>query len=183
VGIGVGFALTAGNEYLLTRAEITEVQRAAVWLTGSLNGRGWDEVETVGLGLLAFGPLAVVAQRWLDRLELGDDAAAGLGISVGRTKLAVASLGVVLAALGVAAAGPVGFVAFVAGPIARRLTRSPGACVVPAAFVGALVVVAADLLARRVLAPTELPVGIATSVLGAPYLLWLLTRQIRTGGL
>ena len=92
-------------------------------------------------------------------------------------------VGVALAALGVAAAGPIAFVAFVAGPVARRLVRSPGACVVPAAFVGALVVVVADLAARRVMAPTELPVGIMTAVIGAPYLLWLLTRQARTGAL
>ena len=87
------------------------------------------------------------------------------------------------AARGVAAAGPVGFVAFVAGPIARRMTHSPGASVVPAAFVGALVSVTADLGARRLLAPTELPVGVMTAAVGAPYLLWLLTRQARTGAL
>lgn len=183
VGIGIGFAVTAVNDFLLTRAEILEVQRAMVWLTGSLNGRSWDHVWTVALALLILGPLAVLTQRWLDRLELGDDAAAGLGVPVGRAKLAVVVVGVALASSAVAAAGPIGFVAFVAGPIARRLTRSPGVCVVPAAFVGALVVVAADLAAHRLLAPIELPVGIATSVMGAPFLLWLLTRQIRTGGL
>lgn len=183
VGIGIGFAARAVNDYLLTRAELFDVQRAAVWLTGSLNGRSWDDVRTAAFALLVLGPLAVLAQRWLDRLELGDDTAAGLGIRVGRAKLTLVVIGVLLAALAVASAGPVGFVAFVAGPIARRLVRSPGACIVPAAFVGALVVITADLAARRVLAPTELPVGIATAVMGAPYLLWLLTRQIRAGGL
>ncbi len=183
VGIGVGFAASAVNDFLLTRAEINDVQRAAVWLTGSLNGRSWDHVRTVWLGLLVLAPMAIILQRWLDRLELGDDTAAALGIPVNRAKLSLIMVGVVLAALAVAAAGPVGFVAFVAGPIARRLVRTPSACVVPAAFVGALVVVAADLLARRVLAPTELPVGIMTSIMGAPYLLWLLTRQTKTGAL
>jgi iron complex transport system permease protein len=183
VGIGIGFAVSAVNNYLLTRAEINDVQRAVVWLTGSLNGRSWDHVWTVGLALLVLAPPAILAQRWLDRLELGDDTAAGLGVPLGRAKLGLVLVGVGLASMAVAAAGPIGFVAFVAGPIARRLTRSPGACVVPAAFVGALVVIAADLAARRLLAPTELPVGIATSVMGAPFLLWLLTRQIRTGGL
>jgi iron complex transport system permease protein len=183
VGIGVGFTLSAVNSYLLTRADINDVQRAAVWLTGSLNGRGWDQVRTVAIALVVLAPLTILTQRWLDRLELGDDTAAGLGVPVDRAKVMLVLTGVGLAALAVAAAGPVGFVAFVAGPIARRLTRSPGACIVPAAFVGGLTVVAADLAARRVLAPAELPVGIATAILGAPYLLWLLTRQIRTGGL
>ncbi|MFN3216869.1 MAG: FecCD family ABC transporter permease [Acidimicrobiales bacterium] len=183
VGIGIGFAAASVVDYLITRAEINDVQRAAVWLTGSLNGSTWSDVRTAAIALAVLGPIAVLCQRWLDRLELGDDAAAGLGVPVTRAKLAIVVVGVGLSSLAVAAAGPVGFVAFVAGPIARRLVRSPGACIVPAAFVGALVVVAADLAARRVLAPTELPVGIMTSIIGAPYLLWLLTRQIRTGGL
>jgi iron complex transport system permease protein len=183
VGIGVGFAASAAVDHLITRANIYDVQRAAVWLTGSLNGRGWSHVRTVGIALVLLAPLVVLGQRSLDRLELGDDAAAALGIRTGRTKFALVILAVALAALAVAAAGPIMFVAFVAGPIARRLVRSPGACVVPAAFVGAFVTVVADLAARRVLAPTELPVGILTAVIGAPYLIWLLSRRTRTGSL
>ncbi len=183
VGIGAGFAIEAFIDYLITRANIYDVQRAAVWMTGSLNGRSWDQVRIVGYALLVLGPLAIVMQRSLDRLELGDDTAAALGLRVSRSKFALVCVGVALAALGVAAAGPIAFVAFVAGPIARRLVHSPGACIVPAAFVGALVVVVADLAARRLLAPTELPVGIMTAVIGAPYLLWLLMRQARTGAL
>lgn len=159
------------------------MQRAAVWLTGSLNGRSWDHVRTVGLGLLLLAPLAIVMQRWLDRIELGDDTAAGIGVPVGKAKLSLVVVAVCLVSLAVAAAGPVGFVAFVAGPVARRLVKTPGAAVIPAAFVGALITVVADLAARRVLAPTELPVGIATAVIGAPYLMWLLARQGRIGAL
>ncbi|WP_040491968.1 FecCD family ABC transporter permease [Ilumatobacter nonamiensis] len=181
VGIGAGFAISAAIDYMITRAEIYDVQRATVWLTGSLNGRSWDDVRIVFLALLVLGPLAILMQRNLDRLDLGDDTAAGLGVDVGRAKLSLVLVGVLLAALGVAAAGPIAFVAFVAGPIARRLVSSPRACIVPAAFVGALVTVVADLAARRVLAPTELPVGIMTALIGAPYLLWLLSRQARTG--
>ena len=183
VGIGIGFAASAAVDYLITRAQIYDVQRAAVWLTGSLNGRSWDQVRTVGIALAVLAPLIVVAQRSLDRLELGDDAAAALGVPVGRTKLLLILLAVGLAALSVAAAGPIVFIAFVSGPIARRLVSSPGACVVPAACVGAFLTTFADLAARRVLAPTELPVGIATAVIGAPYLMWLLTRRARTGAL
>ena len=183
VGIGIGFTISASIDYLLTRAEINDVQRAAVWMTGSLNGRGWDEVRIVGIALVVLGPLAILMQRTLDRLDLGDDTATALGVHVGRAKLSLVLVGVSLAALGVAAAGPIAFVAFVAGPVARRLVDSPRACVVPAAFVGALLTVVADLAARRLLAPTELPVGIMTAVVGAPYLLWLLARQARTGAL
>lgn len=183
VGIGAGFAIAAVIDYMITRAEINDVQRAAVWLTGSLNGRSWAEVRIVGFALVILGPMAILMQRHLDRLDLGDDTAAALGVDVGRAKLQLVLVGVGLSALGVAAAGPIAFVAFVAGPIARRLVSSPRACIVPAAFVGALVTVVADLAARRLLAPTELPVGVMTALIGAPYLLWLLTRQARTGAL
>lgn len=183
VGIGIGFATSAGVDYMITRAQIYDVQRAAVWLTGSLNGRNWGHVWTVAVALAALAPLILLAQRSLNRLELGDDTAAALGVRVNRVKLGLLLLAVGLAALSVAAAGPIVFVAFVSGPIARRLVSSPSACVLPAACVGAFLTTVADLLARRALAPTELPVGIATCVIGAPYLLWLLARRARTGSL
>lgn len=183
VGIGVGFAASAVVDYLITRAEIFAVQRAAVWLTGSLNGRSWSHVQTVAIGLIVLGPLAIIMQRWLDRIELGDDTAAAIGVPVGKAKLGLIIVAVSLVSLAVAAAGPIGFVAFVSGPVARRLVRAPGAAVVPAALAGALITVVADLAARRALAPVELPVGIATAIIGAPYLMWLLARQGRSGAL
>lgn len=183
VGIGIGFTAVAGVDYLITRANLSDVQRAAVWLTGSLNARSWNDVRTVGLALLVLTPFIIVGQRSLDLLDLGDDTAASLGARVNRSKLLLVLLAVGLVSLAVAAAGPIAFVAFVAGPIARRLVDSPRACVIPAAFVGAFVTVVADLAARRVFAPTELPVGIATAVIGAPYLIWLLGRRGRTGAL
>lgn len=183
VGIGVGFAANAVVDYLLTRADINDVQRAAVWLRGSLNGAGWQQVGTVALGLLVLLPLALVLQRPLERLELGDDSAAALGIGVGRSKLSLVLVGTALAALAVSAAGPVAFVAFVAGPVARRLTRSPGAAVLPAACAGALLTTVADHVASHAFGSVSLPVGIVTGIIGAPYLLWLLSRQIRTGSL
>lgn len=183
IGIGLGLTAAAGVDYLITRANIYEVQQAAVWLTGSLNGRTWDHVRTVGLALAVLAPLVVFAQRSLDRLDLGDDTAVALGIRVGRAKLVLVVLAVALASLAVAAAGPITFVAFVAGPIARRLISSPSACLVPAACIGAMVMTIGDFAARRTFAPTEFPVGIATAVLGAPYLIWLLMRRARTGSL
>jgi len=183
VGIGVGYALAALTNYLLTQANISDAQRASVWLTGSLNGRSWDHVRPVGAGLLVLLPMAIWMARSLRLLELGDDTAAALGLRLGRTRLWVVVIGVGLAALATASAGPVAFVALMAPPIARRLVHAPGVTIVPTALVGALLTVSADLMARRLLAPLELPVGIFTAVLGAPYLLWLLTRETRTGEL
>lgn len=183
IGIGMGFLVRAGVEYLVIRSEVTELARAAVWLTGSLSGRTWENVAIVGLALGVLGPLAIALEDPLDVLALGDDVAVALGIPVNRLKPALVSIGVGLAALAVAGAGPISFVALMAGPIARRLVRTAGAGIVPAALVGALLVVAADLAGRRLLAPIELPVGVFTAMLGAPYLLWLLVRRTRVGDL
>lgn len=181
VGIGVGAALTALTSYLLTRAEIYDAQRATVWLTGSLNGRGWEHVRPVAFALAALVPVAVALGRPLRLLQLGDDVAKGLGVRVERTRGTLVVSGVGLAAVATASAGPVAFVALVAPQIARRLVRAPEATLVPAALVGAALLLLSDLVARRVLAPTELPVGVVTGVVGAPYLLWLLVRSNRIG--
>ena len=117
--------LVAATQYLLTRAEIFEAQRAVVWLTGSLNGRGWDHVRTVGIAMLILVPIVVALSGRLKVMLLGDDAAKGLGVPVERSRLALVIVAVALAAMAVAAAGPIVFVAFVAAPIARRLTRTP----------------------------------------------------------
>lgn len=180
VGIGVGAVLTSLTSYLLTRAQIWDAQRATVWLTGSLNGRGWEHVQPVGLAMLLLLPLALVLARPLKALQLGDDTAKGLGVGVERYRRYLIVAGVALAAVATASAGPVAFVAFVAPPIARRLTRS-SLTLIPAALVGGLLLLVSDLVARRAFAPTELPVGIITGIVGAPYLLWLLARANRVG--
>lgn len=181
VGIGLNAGLLAVTQYLLTRAEIFEAQRATVWLTGSLNGRGWDHVRPVTIALALLLPLALVLGRSLRLLELGDDAARGLGVRVEPTRAGLILAAVGLAAIGTASAGPISFVALVAPQIARRVVRSPGVSLVPSALVGALLVLVSDLVARRLFAPTELPVGVVTGAVGAPYLLWLLARTNRLG--
>lgn len=181
IGIGVGAVLAAATSYMLTRAEIFEAQRAVIWLTGSLNGRGWEHVRPVSVALLVLAPAVLVLGRHLRLLELGDDTAKGLGVRVEPTRAGLILVGVGLAAVATASAGPIAFVALVAPQIARRLVRSPGASLVPAALVGAALVLLSDLVARRLFAPTELPVGVVTGIVGAPYLLWLLARANRIG--
>ena len=181
VGIGVTAVLTSATSYLMTRAEIYDAQRAMVWLTGSLNGRGWDQVRPLAWALGLLAPVAVALGRHLRMLDLGDDAAAGLGTRVEGVRSGLLLVGVALSAIAVSCAGPIGFVALVSPQIARRLVRGSGAALLPSAAVGAALLAASDLVARRVFAPTELPVGIVTAVVGAPYLLWLLARANRIG--
>lgn len=181
VGIGITAMLGSVTSYLLTRAEIFDAQRATVWLTGSLNGRGWEHVRPVAVVLIVLVPTAIALARPLRLLELGDDTARGLGVRVEVARGALLLVGVALAALATASAGPVAFVALVAPQIARRLTGGRTLALLPAAATGALLLVSADLVARRLFAPTELPVGVFTSILGAPYLLYLLARANRIG--
>lgn len=184
VGIAVAAVCGSITQYLLTRAEIFDAARAAVWFTGSLNGRGWEHVRPVGLALVVLVPAALVLMRPLRSLQLGDDTAKGVGTRVEASRLGLIFVGVGLAAVATASAGPVNFLALVAGPIAKRLTRGSGANLVPAALTGAVVLLASDLVGRRIFAPTELPVGLVTGVIGGAYLLWLLSRanQIGKGG-
>jgi iron complex transport system permease protein len=181
VGIGIGSAAAALTSYLLVRARIEDAQRAVIWLTGSLNGRGWEHVGPVGIALLVLVPVAVALGRGLATLRLGDDVAGGLGTRVTAVRVALVVVAVALAAVATASAGPVAFVALVAPQVALRLARTPGPPLAASAAVGALLVVAADLVGRRGFAAvglpsTELPVGAVTALVGAPVLLWLLRR-------
>jgi iron complex transport system permease protein len=114
-------------------------------------------------------------------MEMGDDAAKALGVPVERTRLTLVVAATALAAAATAAAGPIAFVALAAPQLCRRLTRSSGALVVPAAFMGALLLSASDLAAQRVIPSAELPVGVMTGVIGGLYLCWLLAHEWKSG--
>lgn len=180
-GVGIAAALHAVVNFLMTRADIRTAADALVWLNGSLNSANWDRAGVLFLAIAVLVPAVAVIAGPLRILELGDDAAAGLGVKVNAARLALVIIAVTLAAVATAAAGPVSFVAFLAGPIARRFTRK--ASLPASALVGALIVLAADYVAAN-LAPvlldgTVLPVGVITGALGAPFLLWLLVTANR----
>jgi iron complex transport system permease protein len=180
VGIGIAAMLGAIIDYLMTRAAVWDAQVALQWLTGSLNGVSATTMRTLLALMLAVVPLTLWAGGSLAGLQLGDDTASGLGVRVERSRLLLVVFGVALAAIATAAAGPIGFVAFVSGPIARRLTHGTGIALIPAALVGALVVLAADFVGQHAL-PVQLPVGVLTACIGAPYLLYLLVVSNKIG--
>ncbi|AUG79145.1 iron complex transport system permease protein [Kitasatospora sp. MMS16-BH015] len=182
IGIGLSIALGALTSLFLTKGDGLQAQQAKVWTTGSLNGTGFDQAGWLVWVLLAALPFLGWAARAQRGITFDDATAVGLGIRLHRVRLGTALLGVVLAACATGAAGPVDFVALTAPQIALRLTRSPRIPLACAALTGALLVVLADLLARRLLAPTELPVGVVTGLVGAPYLMWLLASSRRRGG-
>ncbi|MEU6260705.1 iron chelate uptake ABC transporter family permease subunit [Streptomyces sp. NPDC047043] len=181
VGIGVSAIVTAINGYLLTVSDIVDAARAVVWMTGSLNGRDWDQVRPL-LGLCAvLVPLVLANARGLRMMEMGDDVSNALGVRVERVRALLMVAAVLLTATATAAAGPVGFVALTAPQLARRLTRSPGPNLLPSLCMGAALLVTADWASQRAFGADQLPVGVVTGVLGGVYLLWLLVTERKAG--
>ena len=178
VGVGLAAALQSVIQYVFTRADEYDAQLVLRWLTGSVSGADWPTVRVLALVLLLLLPLTVWSARSLRVTELGSDAAAGLGVRRGRSDLLLL-LAVALTAVGVAAAGPVAFVAFLAGPIARALNGGR-TTLLGAGLTGATIVVGADYVADYLLTDINFPVGVVTGALGAPFLLWLLASG-RTG--
>ncbi|WP_433223475.1 FecCD family ABC transporter permease [Dactylosporangium sp. CS-047395] len=181
IGIGIGAMLQSVTTWLLTKATLTDAQSAAVWLIGSLNAVGWGTVTPLAVSVALLTPLAVVGGRALGWLALGDETAKGLGLPVERSRYLLIFTGTALAAVTVAAAGPITFVALAAPQLCRPLTRGPGAQLVPAGAMGAALLLAADFAAQRVIPSGQLPVGVLTGALGGLYLCWLLAREWRSG--
>jgi len=181
VGIGAAGGLGSVVSYLMTTAQVDVAQDALVWLAGSLNGVSLQTCGLLFAALAVLLPVTAVAARPLPALQLGDDTAAGLGVGVERSRRMLLGCAVALTAVAVAAAGPVAFVAFVSGPVARQLVPGRGAALVRAAGIGALLMLVADFAAQHLLWSTQFPVGVVTSLIGAPYLLYLLARANRIG--
>jgi iron complex transport system permease protein len=178
VGLALAAMLTAVTSWLLVVSDLNEATRATVWLTGSLNGRGWEHVVPVGLVVLVAGALALPGHATLAALRLGDDSARSLGVGLQRAQAAQLTLAVVLASVAVASAGPVAFVALIAPQVALRIVRSAGPPLLASGLTGAAILLGSDVVSRTVL-PVELPVGVLTSAIGAPYLIYLLIRRTR----
>ncbi|MFC9063899.1 FecCD family ABC transporter permease [Streptomyces harbinensis] len=181
VGIAAAGALAALTRWMLARADIDQAARAMVWLTGSLNGRSWSHVEWIGYALLILLPLTLALARAYQLLQFDDATALSLGMRLHRARIVLLIAATCLAAVATSVAGPVAFVALGAPQIARRLAGTAGVPLVTSGLMGAVLLLAADLAGRLVLAPTELPVGIVTGAVGAPYLLYLLARSNRAG--
>jgi len=181
VGIGVSALLESVIAYILSQAPAWSLQEAIRWLTGSVNGAQLGQAAPLLLALAVFGGLLLSRSRDLEALRLGDDMAAALGVSVSRTRVMVIIAAVGTIASATAVTGPIAFVAFLSGPIAARIVGNNGSLLIPAALVGAVLVLAGDYTGQFLL-PSRYPVGVVTGALGAPYLIFLIVRANRTGG-
>ena len=178
IGIGASMTLTALADLMMSRLDVLTAAEMAQWLVGTLSARNWDDVTMVWAGLLVLTPAALWLQFALERMAMDDDIATGLGLALSPLRLGVMVTSVTLVALAVTVAGPLPFVAFVSGPIARRLVREARPAIFAAALIGGLVTLLADTAARAV-PMYNLPAGIFTALIGAPVLIWLLVVQIK----
>jgi iron complex transport system permease protein len=178
IGIGLGAVATALTTMLITFGEIYQVTRALIWLTGSVYGRTWEHFWTLLPWVLLGIPAAILLSRHLNVLNLGEEVARGLGSRVEQQRGLLLIISVALAGASVATAGTIGFVGLMSPHIARRLVGPAHEGSLPtAAWIGGLIVVLSDLLGRSLFAPIEIPCGVITAVVGAPYFLYLLYRS------
>jgi iron complex transport system permease protein len=178
VGIGLNFIAGALTQWMITFGNINNVSQAMVWLTGSVYGRSWEQLLMLLPWLVIFGLLALVMARELNALSLGDEVARGLGNRIERQRGILLITSVALASASVATAGSIGFVGLVAPHLSRKLVGGTHEGQLPtAAMIGGMLVVIADLLGRMLLAPTELPCGLITDAIGAPFFIYLLIRK------
>ncbi|MEG3878456.1 iron ABC transporter permease [Microcoleus sp. herbarium7] len=175
-GVAVSSLFGSIQTTLLLLAEDSRVQAALNWLIGSLNGRGWSDVQVVAPYILVALLLGCFMARGLNLLALGDDLAVSLGVSLVRSRLAIGGIATLLAASAVSIGGLIGFVGLVVPHGVRLLVGNDYRFVLPmSAIGGAWVLTFADFLAR--LGAVELPVGTVTALLGSPLFVWLLYRR------
>lgn len=178
IGVAMATLCTSLSTWIMARGNLDQVGSARLWLTGSLNGRDLGEAWAPLVAILICLALASYLSFQLSALSLGEMTATLLGHNVRAAQAVQLLVAVLLSAVAVSAAGPIGFVAFVSPQIAMRLAGTPTPPLVTTALTGALIMCSADFLARVAL-PWELPVGIVTTVLGAPVLIYLIVTLNR----
>lgn len=179
-GVAVGYALSAATSFLVFASDSAEGSRSVMfWLLGSLNLAAWDGPLWAACAAVV-GSIAVLMwlSRSLDILALGDDTALSSGVDPARLRLILIVIISLLVGAMVATTGSIGFVGLVVPHFARRIVGARHKVTIPAAaLMGAILLVCADVLARWVLAPQEIPIGVVTALVGTPLLLILVRRM------
>lgn len=177
-GVVVSSLLTAGTSFLLVAAR-EQAAGLLAWLLGGFGFSGWRQVGLLAAVTLPALALVGAFARALDLLQLGEEEAALLGLDVERAKLLLLGVATLVTAAAVSAAGIIGFVGLIMPHAVRLAFGRPHARLLPLATLwGAGFMILADLLARQVIAPVEVPVGIVTALVGGPFFLWLLRGRV-----
>lgn len=182
-GIAVGAVCKAATLILMIVGPIYRTTQASRWLAGAVNEINWGEVQVVAIGLaIAMVGVVAVARR-LPPTDLDEVSARGLGLNLPVFRILVFALASALTALAVAFAGGVGFIGLMAPHLARLIVGRPVLAGIAASFLlGAIMLIGADLIVRVLFAPTEVPAGTVTAVIGTPYFLYLVLRRGSTNG-
>jgi iron complex transport system permease protein len=175
VGVGVSALMSGMTTMLLLFNPRNEASQAYFWLTGSVYGANWEHVLTLLPWTALLLPWAFMLARQINVLQLGDEVATGAGSHVERNRLLLLLISVALAASAVSVAGGIGFVGLIAPHMARKLAGANFRVILPVAvLLGAIVVVLADLAGRVLFLPMDVPAGVFTSAVGAPFFIYLL---------
>jgi iron complex transport system permease protein len=182
IGVGVSAGLTAVITLIIVATDPWNTAKALTWLSGSTYGRSLAQVVPVVVALIALTPWLLHAGSRLDVIALDEDTPRLLGVPLERTRLLVLTASALLTSSAVSAVGVIGFVGLVAPHCARAVVGGRHTRVMPvAALLGAVLVSLADTIGRTVIAPAQIPAGLVTAMVGAPYFVWLLWRsRVRT---
>lgn len=176
MGVAISAVGAALIQILLVRFNV-HASQALTWLAGSTYGTSWHHLWIVGITLLVVLPIIIYFATTFDVLSFGDELSTGLGVDTARMRLAMILLGVILAAISVSVVGAISFIGLLAPHIARQLIGPKMLRLLPLTLlVGGSLLLLADLVGRVALAPKEIPAGIIVSLIGAPYLLYLLKK-------
>ncbi|MFE0591927.1 FecCD family ABC transporter permease [Micromonospora echinospora] len=177
-GVAIGYLGTAATSYVQLQADPTELRGVMFWLLGSIAGASWSDLPVPAIALAACLLWLLSQGRRMNALTMGENSAAGLGIDVNRLRVGLLIAASLLTAAIVSVAGGIGFVGLMVPHAVRLIVGPDHRRVVPTALLlGALFLVLVDLLARTLDRPNEMPIGIFTAALGAPFFLWLLRSQ------
>ncbi|RIX60078.1 iron ABC transporter permease [Paenibacillus nanensis] len=178
VGIGLAACMGALTTMMIVMGDNYSTSSAYLWMTGSVYGAKWSDVFSLLPWIVALIPLSVLFAKASGVLELGDEAASGLGVRVQLHRLVMLAISVGLAGSAVAFAGGIGFVGLIAPHMARKLVGRSFVYLIPvSALIGSMIVVIADIVARTAFLPMDIPAGVFVSGIGAPFFIYLLYRN------
>ncbi|WP_315080718.1 iron ABC transporter permease [uncultured Clostridium sp.] len=178
IGIGINVAFTSILTIFQLRFTTQEFNRVMAWISGSIWGASWKYVLAVLPFILIFTLITMYKSRYLDVLNLGDEVATGLGIEVEKERRKLIIYAVILAGVATSVAGSIAFLGLVAPHIARKLVGPKHKKLIPtSALVGSLILLIGDTIARNIIAPMELPVGIVVAIIGVPYFIYLMLSE------
>ncbi|MFJ8236221.1 FecCD family ABC transporter permease [Ureibacillus sp. NPDC094379] len=177
IGIGIAALMDAFKTLMMILGPIYRASQANIWITGTVHGSTWANVSILLPLTIILVSIALILARKMNIQELGDDVATSVGVNVGRQRFTLMMVATALVGISVAFAGGIGFVGLMAPHMARKLVGSSYGALLPvSALIGGILVMVADLIGRTLFSPLEIPAGVFTSAIGAPYFIYLLFK-------